>query len=203
MVICATSGSSERRYRYDVERDYPRPGFLDVALVRREVPPGRFHRRHQHGNNEGVVLFHRTFRPLLELAALETYAGQLARVAQHGNAGTLGGFVVIDSAGGTLQIGLYERWFDGQQLHVDELAQRTFDPGDDRTLVCSAEFLAAAGEWAERRDEEREAAYLEASAEDAARSQFAMERERKAEELAQILASEVGSAASVRTRGSR
>ena len=137
------------------------------------------------------MLFHRTFRPLLELAALETYAGQLARVAQHATDGTLGCFIVIDSPVGMLQIRLYERWFDGQRLHVNELAQRVFDPGDDGTLVCSAEFLAELGDWAERRNDERDAANLEASAEDGSRAQRAMERERVAEELARILASEI------------
>ena len=136
------------------------------------------------------MLFHRTFRPLLELFALETYAGLLRRVAQHGNDGTFGCFVTIDSPVGMLQIRLYERWFDGQ-LHVDELAERLFDPGEDGTLVCSAEFLAELGDWAERRNEEREAAYFEASAEDASRIQRAMERQRVAEELVSILASEI------------
>ena len=191
MVVSATSTCSQRRYRYEVERDYPRPGFVDVALVRREEPQGKFHRLHQHGHDEELMLFHRTFRPLLELAALETYAGQLARVAQHATDGTLGCFIVIDSPVGMLQIRLYERWFDGQRLHVNELAQRVFDPGDDGTLVCSAEFLAELGDWAERRNDERDAANLEASAEDGSRTQRAMERERVAEELARILASEI------------
>jgi hypothetical protein len=137
------------------------------------------------------MLFHRTFRPLLELFALETYAGQLARVALHANDGTFGCFVAIDSRVGMLQIWLYERWFDGQRLHVDELAKRVFDPSDDGTLVRSAEFLAELGDSAERRNEEREAAYLAASAEDASRTQHAIERERVAEELARILASEI------------
>jgi hypothetical protein len=191
MVVSATSTCSQRRYRYEVERDYPRPGFVDVALVRREAPHGKFHRLRQHGRDEELMLFHRTFRPLLELAALETYAGQLARVAQHATDGTLGCFIVIDSPVGMLQIRLYERWFDGQRLHVNELAQRVFDPGDDGTLVCSAEFLAELGDWAERRNDERDAANLEASAEDGSRTQRAMERDRVAEELARILASEI------------
>jgi hypothetical protein len=128
---------------------------------------------------------------LPQLAALEAYAGQLTRVAQHASDGTFGCFVVIDSRVGMLQIGLYERWFDGQRLHVDELRRRVFDPGDEGTLVCSAEFLAELGDWAERRNEERETAYLEASADDASRTQRAMEQEQVAEELARILASEI------------
>jgi hypothetical protein len=190
MVVSATSPCSQRRYRYDVELDHRRLGFVDVALVRREAPHGRFHRLGQHGRDEELVLFHRTFRPLLELAALETYAGQLAQVARHANDGTFGCFLVIDSPFGLLQIELYERWFDGQRLHVDELVQRVFDPSDDGTLVCSAEFLAELVDLAERRNEAREAAYLEASANDASHTQRAMERERLAAELVRILARE-------------
>jgi hypothetical protein len=188
MVVSARSTRSQRQYRYDVERDCGRHGFVDVGLVRRQAPHGRFQRLYQHGRDEELMLFHRAFRPLLELFALETYAGLLTRVAQHANDGTFGCFVVIDPRVGMLQIRLYERWFDGQRLHVDELAKRVFDPGDDGTLVCGAEFLAELRDWAERRNEEREAAYLEASAEDASRTQHATERERVAEELARILA---------------
>jgi hypothetical protein len=191
MVVSATSTSSKPRYRYEVQRDDSRPGFVDVALVRGEVPHGKFQYLHHQGGNHELILFHRQFRPLLELAALESYAGQLARVAQHANAGTLGCFVVIDSRIEMLRIRLYERWFDGERLRVDELAQRVFDPGDDETLACSAEFLAGLEAWGERRDEAREEAYVEATAEDAACTQLAIEQERAADELALILASQV------------
>lgn len=90
-----------------------------------------------------------------------------------------------------LQIVLYDRWFDSQQPHVDDFAQRLFDPADEGTLVCSAEFLAELGGWAERCNEEREAAYLEVSAGHASRTQRDIERERVAEELARIRASEI------------
>lgn len=191
MIGSATSTGSQRRYRYEVKRDHLRVGFVDVALVRREAPHGKLQRPHQHRGDGEQILFHRTFRPLLELAALETYAGQLARIAQHASDGTFGCFVVISSRVGMLQIALYERWFDGQRLHVDEIAQRVFDPGNDGTLVCSAEFLAELEDCAERRNEELDTAYLEANAEDASRTQRAIERERVADELARILASEI------------
>jgi hypothetical protein len=191
MVVSESCTCSHRAYRYEVQRDYPWPGFADLALVRHEVPHGRSTRLHKGGQDGESMLFHRSFRPLLELAALESYAGQLARVAQHANDGTLGCFVVIDSRVGMLQIRLYERWFDGQRLHVDELAQRVFDPCTDGTLVSSAEFLAELRDRGERRDEEREVAYLEASVEDDSRTRRAMERDQAAEELARILASEL------------
>jgi hypothetical protein len=191
MVVSAASISSPQRYRYDVERDYSQPGLVDVTLVRRRAPHGRFHRLHQRQPDNGLVMFHRAFRRLSELAALETYAGRLARVAQHANDGTLGCLVAIDTPAEMLQITLYERWFDGQRLHVDELAQSVFDPSDDETLVRSAEFLAELRDWAERRNREREATYVEVSAEETARTHRALDQERLAEELSRILATEL------------
>jgi hypothetical protein len=137
------------------------------------------------------VLLHRAFRPLRDLFALDTYAGQLARVAQHANDGTFGCFVVIDTSVGMLDIRLYERWFEGERLRVDELAKRVFDPSDDETLVAGAEFVAELEDFAKRRNLEREATYLAVRAADASCTQRAMERERVAEELARILASEM------------
>jgi hypothetical protein len=155
------------------------------------VPHGKLQRLHRDEHDGELVLFHRTFRPLLELFRLEAYAGQLERVAQHANDGTLGCFVVIETSVGMLDILLYERWFDGQRLNVDELAKRMFDPSDDETLVCGAEFVAELADWAERRNVERDAAYVAASAEDASRTQRTMEWDRVAAELARILASQI------------
>jgi hypothetical protein len=192
MVVSGSCTCSHRVYRYEVQRDYPRPGFVDVALVRHDEAPRRNSLGlHERGHDGEWTLFRRTFRPLLELAALETYAGQLERVAQHANDGTFGCFVVIASRAGRLEIGLYDRWFDGQQLRVDELVQREFDPSDDEALVCSAEFLAELRARGERHDEEREAAYVQAGLEDASRSRTAMERDLAAEELVRILASQI------------
>jgi hypothetical protein len=127
---------------------------------------------------------------MLEWAAVETYASELTRVAEHANNRTLGCFTESNKEGGKVRVALYERWFDGEHLRCDELARRVFDPSDERTLVSSAEFLAELEAWAERRNEEREAAYLDASADDAARTENSLEQESAAQELARILASE-------------
>jgi hypothetical protein len=90
--------------------------------------------------------FHRTCRPLLELAALQTYAGRLARVAEHANDGTrlfrrdrLTGSECcrscFTSGGSTVS-----------SCTSVTLPQRLFDPTDKGTLVCSAEFLAELGD---------------------------------------------------------
>ena len=191
MVVSATYACSQPHYRYELERSRERPGFVDVALVRRQARHGKVRRLRHHERDDGLVLFHRAFRPLRELFALETYAGQLARVAQHANDGTFGCFVVIGTSVGLLDIRLYERWFEGERLRVDELAARVFDPSDDGTLVSGAEFVAELEDFAERRNREREATYLVASAADASCTEQAMERERVVEELARILASEI------------
>jgi hypothetical protein len=192
MVVSGSCTYSRRGYRYEVQRVCLRPGLIDVALVRHgEVPRGKFPRLHKCRRDGELTLFHRSFRPLLELAALETYAGQLERVATHANNGTFGCFVVIVVRGESLQVGLYDRWFDGQRLRVDELVQRGFDPSDDEALVCSAEFLTELRERGERHDQQREAAYVRASLEDALSSRTAIERELAAEELARILASQI------------
>lgn len=191
MAVSATSARSQRQYRYELERSRERPGFVDVALVRRQARQGKVRRLRRHERDDGLVLFHRAFRPLAELFPLETYSGHLARVVQHANDGTFGCFVVIDTSVGMLDIRLYERWFDGQRLQVDELAKRVFDPSDDETLVSGAEFVAELKDFAVRRNLEREATYLAASAADASCTERAVERERVAEELARILASEI------------
>jgi hypothetical protein len=176
-------------YEYRVVRRLARPGFVDVALVRREAESGLRKHVYRHKPDEAVVLFHRTFRRALEWAAIETYAAELARVAEHANNRTLGCFVETHSESGTVEIALYERWFDGNHLRCDELARRVFDPDDVGALVASAEFLVELEAWAGQRNEEREAAYLDASANDMARTARSIERESAAEELARILAS--------------
>ena len=186
-------GGSELGYRYSVERELVRPGFLDVALVRREVHRGALQKLRHRNSDGGTVVFHRTFREMLELAKLGTYAAVLDQVAVHANAGTLCCFVETKSEHAAVEVTLYERWFDGQRLRCDELAHRVFDPGDESALVASAEFVAELEAWAERRNEEREAAYIDASADDAARTQQATEQQSAAEELARILAGETGS----------
>jgi hypothetical protein len=177
-----------RVYEYRVERDLWGPIRADISLIRRSVRRrlrDRLRRREPSGD---VVLFHQTFTPRLELDDLERYAAELERAAGHGNDGTLGCFVDTRTRDSVVKVALYERWFDGSHLRCDELACRSFDPDDDGALVASAEFVAELEDWAEQRNDAREASYLEASVEDAARDERALEHASAANELAQILA---------------
>lgn len=108
-------------------------------------------------------------------------------MARHGNDGTFGCFVDTRTRAGLVEVTLYERWFDGRRLQCDALESRTFDPADEGALVASAEFVAELQVWSEERNDARDAAYLEASVEDAARDQRALEQASAADELARIL----------------
>ena len=175
------------RYCYRVERDLGVPARADIRLVRYEQPRGvlgRLARNHR----DGVVIFHRKFRTMRELDKLEAYAGRLEQVAQHAESGTFGCFAETESRDGKVSITLYERWFDGDRLHCEELASREFDPGDEDALVASAEFRGELEEWSERQNEAREASYLDAATDDAVRHERATERAAAADDLAAILA---------------
>jgi hypothetical protein len=181
--------NSQPGYHYSVVRDVGGLGYADVALIRCSAPHGVLeHLRHRQ-RRDVIVLHHRTFRPFLELAELETYAGQLQRTAEHANSGTLGCFVDTQKQQhGCVRVALYERWFDGEHLRCEQLASRDFDASDEDAVVGSAEFLAELRDWAERRNDERQASELDAAAEDAARIQRASERSEAADQLARILA---------------
>jgi hypothetical protein len=147
------------RHVYAVERVDDRPGHVDVSLVRvTEQEVTRRLRRHR-DVVERTVLFHRTFRPMVELGAMESYAARLATLARYANDGAFGCFVETKAAEGNVEVCLYERWFDGAELHTDELARRAFDASDEAALVASTEFVADLRAWADRRNDEREAAY--------------------------------------------
>lgn len=179
--------SEGERYQHLVERCEEGPGHMRIALVRqRQREDGRF--LHHHEITDRTVLFAKRFRPMLELAALEHYAEQLSLVARHADEGTFGCFVETYTEDGDVAVCLYERWFDGDQIHTDELARRAFDASDGTALVASAEFLADLRDWAERRNRGREAAYLEELEEDDARSRIAADREAASAELNEILA---------------
>jgi hypothetical protein len=138
--------------------------------------------------SDAVVLAHRTFRPMFELAEMEAYAAQLERAAAHANEGTFGCFVDAGQRDdGIVRVTLYERWFDGQRLRCEELASRDFDATEPDALRSSAEFLTELQAWAEERNEQREARYREAAADDRDRVERATERDDAARELAQIL----------------
>jgi hypothetical protein len=180
--------SDDWRCVYVVERADGQPGRLDVSLVRRRERVPAHHLRHRVEVLERTVLFSRSFRPMLDLAAMESYVARLSLVARYAEEGTFGCFAQTRSEGRNVEVSLYERWFDGAEVRTDELACRAFDATDDATLVASTEFLADLRAWAERRNEEREAAYLQGRADDDARRQRASEQQAASEELNEILA---------------
>jgi hypothetical protein len=183
--IVAAMNEHKPGYTVTVVREPRGPGHVDVALVRSPGPSGVL--RHKE-RGEAVVLAHRTFRPMLELAAMEAYAAQLERVATHANEGTFGCFVEADHRDdGIVRVALYERSFDGERLRVEELARRDFDATEPDAVVSSAEFLTELQAWAAERNEQREAGYLEAAADDRDRIERATERAEAGRELAQIL----------------
>lgn len=156
--------------------------------MRSSAPHGVLSRLIHHEQGDAVVLYHGSFRPLLELAVLEAYAAQLEQAAAHGNAGTLGCFVDISTHGdGVVRVALFERWFDGEHLRCEQLAAREFESTAERVVVDAAEFLADLRAWAETRNEEREANGRNALAAEIARSERAMDRAEAAAELASIL----------------
>ena len=177
-------------YQYSVIRDVGGPGYTDVALVRFSAPHGMLEHLLHHSRRDAVVLQHRTFKPLLELADMEAYAAQLERTAEHGNQGTLGCFVQTEERDdGIVRVELYDRWFDGDRLRCEQLAQRDFDAGEQDSVVTSAEFLTELQAWAAERNSEREASYRATAEQERADAEQARERAEAARELQRILAS--------------
>ena len=176
------------RHTFTVQRTDERPGHVDVSLVRVTEQEITRHLRRHREVVERTVLFHRTFRPMVELAAMESYAAKLSALARYANDDAFGCFVETKAADGRVEVRLYERWFDGGELHTDELARRTFDASDDAALVASTEFVADLRAWADRQNEEREATYeRDRDADRLTRSTIA-ERDSAGHELADILA---------------
>jgi hypothetical protein len=180
--------SVDERYVYRVERADDRPGHVRISLVRQRERNDVRHLRHHLEVLERTVLFSRSFRPMFDLAAMEGYAAHLSLLARHAEEGRLGCFVQTRSESGNVDVCLYERWFDGGEIHTDELARRAFDASDESALVASAEFLADLRGWAERRNEQREAAYLQEREDDDARMRIASDQQAAGEELNEILA---------------
>lgn len=179
-------------FRYRVDRQSWRGKHADVSLVR-ELHANRFLKHWRRRGSQPQVLWSRRFKRF-ESAQLERYATTLELVARHANAGTLGCFVDTQVDRGAVHVRLYERWFDGDQLHCEELAHRAFDAQEDGATAASAEFVAELDAWAAKRDEQREredSQRLTLELEQAVSQRFATElsreRERGAQELARIL----------------
>jgi hypothetical protein len=180
---------SERRgYAYRVESAEEQSGRVRVSLVKQLEREETRHLRRHVEVLERTVLFSQTFRPMFDLTAMESYATNLSLVARHAAAGTFGCFVQTATAAGNVEVCLWERWFDGREIHTDELARRVFDASDETALVASVEAVADLRAWAERQNEAREAAYAQELDDDDARSRAAAEREAASAELNEILA---------------
>jgi hypothetical protein len=176
--------------RYRVVRTLGGVGYTDVALVLTH-PPARRHRlgRHAAGGDDTVVLHHRAFRPLSELAELEAYAAQLESAAGHGERGRLWYFVTSGARrDGTVVVSLFDRWFDGQRLRCEERAHREFDSSDEASASASVEFTAELQAWAEQRNDVREARCREAGGDELLAGERSAETAAGASELADLLA---------------
>lgn len=175
-------------YVWDVETTDEGRGQRRVCLVRTRERRSKGRLRSHTEVVERTVLFSRSFRPLLETPAMDHYRAVLQLLARHAEDEQFGCFVQTRSNDGDVEVILYDRWFDGTEIHTEELVRRAFDSGDGRSLVASAEFLADLQIWAERQNEERELAILSERDADQLRAQVARERKAAGEELSQLLA---------------
>jgi len=120
--------------------------------------------------------------------ALTTWASVLEQAARHAREGTLGCFVTATpTEDGRVHIRLYERVIAPTQLHTTLLADRSFDAGDERSLVASAEFAEELRAWAQTRNDERRAAEQDALLRDDVTAADARDRQSSARDLADIL----------------
>lgn len=176
---------------WDVESAEEPAGRVRVSLVRNREH--RFSKRlvpHRE-TVERTVLFSRSFRPLLESVAMDHYAAQLSLIARHARDGQFGCFIESRSEHGMVEVILYDRWFVESDIRMVELARRAFDASDEDSLVASTEFLADLRIWADRRNEQREAAAVAEHDADDARRLLASERDAASVELSRILAAHV------------
>jgi hypothetical protein len=175
------------RHVWEVESADEARGQLRVSLVRRREHTTKGLRSHTE-TLERTVLFSQSFRPLLEAVALEHYIARLQLIAGYAEQGQFGCFAETRSDGASVEVILWERSFDGADIRTEELARKAFDAGDEQALVASSEFVADLQIWAERRNDERDAAALHARDSADAQAQLAAEREAAGHELSAILA---------------
>jgi hypothetical protein len=176
--------------RYEVRRTLGGKGFTDVALVLTRSPAAR--RRfaaHHHTEDDTVVLHHHVFRPLSELAELEAYAAQLETAARHAEQGRLWYFLTTrPHADGTVEVSLFDRWFDGRHLRCEQRAHSEFDSSDEASAAASVEFTASLQAWAEQQNAAREARCRELDGGEQLEAERAAETRDAGRELADLLA---------------
>jgi hypothetical protein len=177
--------------RYEVVRTLGGSSFTDVALVLRRSTSvtHRFGARHHHADDDTVVLHHRVFRPVAELAELEAYAAQLEIAAANAARGQLWYFVTTrPHADGTVEVTLFDRWFDGRQVHCEQRAHGEFDSSDEASSAASIEFAATLQAWAEHQNDGREARCRELGGDELLEAEQAAQALTGARELASLLA---------------
>lgn len=196
MVKNARVSPSRSTYHYRVDRDIWSAERADISLVRDKQPEGQLDRLFRR-TRDSEVLWSQRFKPAVEAEQLERYAETLELVARHANEGTMGCFIHTEAVAGEVDVRLYERWFDGQNLHCEELAHRVFDSDEEAATVASAEFIAELEAWAQQRNAQREGELqrmkqtaTEAAVREEATAQIERERENVARDLARILREE-------------
>lgn len=185
-------------FRFRVDRHIWRGKRADISLVRERHRQGILNQLTRRFS-QPEVLWSRRFTPF-EADRLERYANTLELVAEHAKAGTMGCFVHTQADHGVVHVRLYERWFDGDELHCQELAHRVFEAEQEGATAASAEFVAELAAWAAKRNEQRERELSQrrlAEVEQAVTEQFeaelSHEREQSARHLARILQNAAGS----------
>jgi hypothetical protein len=177
--------------RYEVVRTLGGKTFTDVALVLRRPSGGRrrFGARHDPADDDLIVLHHRAFRPLSELAELEAYAAQLETAATHAARGRLWYFVTTrPHADGIVEVALFDRWFDGRHVRCEQRAHGEFDSTDEAAAAASVEFTASLQAWAEQQNATREARCRELDGDEVLEAERAAQTATAARALAALLA---------------
>ena len=190
-------GDRELGWRYRVDRDLWSAERVDISLVRERRR--RWLGRLIPGRRDGSAIYARRFGPRTESEQLERYAEVLEQIARHLEEGTMGCFVDTRAVDGRVEVRLFERWFDGEKLHCEELAYSAFEATGVAALSASAEFAAELKAWGIKRDrwreeeeERRELGDLEHEIAVAVRREQIAAHQREAELLARIVRSAIG-----------
>ncbi|HEX3875225.1 MAG TPA: hypothetical protein VHW26_13815 [Solirubrobacteraceae bacterium] len=178
--------------RYEVVRTLGGAGYTDVALVVTRSAAGHHRhlgRRHDPAGDDTIVLYHRAFRPLSELVELEAYAAQLESAAKHAARGHLWCFVTTAAhRDGTVEVSLFDRWFDGRQVRCEQRASREFDSTDEASAAAALDFTAGLQAWAEQHNDAREAGCRERGGDELLEAERSEQTAAGARDLAALLA---------------
>jgi hypothetical protein len=175
-------------WMYSVQSARNYRGQIEIALARSR----RFeHHRgvlHHDPLPDPIFLFSRCF-PSWRIDEITTYEGLLQEVAAHANDGSLGSFVEVHPREhDEIVIDLFDRWFDGERIVTERLAQRCVAA----TAVDAVASAAATAEEFREQAASRNAAHENELVSRAESERTQREREetehREAVELADIIA---------------